>query len=301
MKRTILLVIAFSIAISQHAGAELITAVTSQRELITFDSATPDTIATSVAITGLLDQFESLYAIDFRPSNSTLYGLGNAPGSIYRLYTLDTNTGVATQVGSDITGVITGTFGGFDFNPSLDLIRIVTDSDQNLRIDPNTGVLINSDTSVAYAAGDSGFGTNPNIVGSAYNNNSPGAANTSLFGIDSNRDVLVLQDPPNNGTLNTVGALGVDFQNFAGFDVSGASGTAFASSIDTGFTGTNFYSIDLTTGGATLVGEIGSGLIINDFAAGPSSVPEPSSIAVLAMGACAVYRFRKRNSAKCRV
>jgi hypothetical protein len=284
-----------------YAQADVIFAVTSARELISFDSATPGTISTSTAITGLQDQFEAVNAIDFRPANGSLYALGNAPGSIYRLYTLNTTTGVATKIGSDITG-ITGSFMGFDFNPTVDLIRIVTDSDQNFRFNPNTGALTSSDSVLAYAAGDANAGQNPNIVGSAYTNNFAGAATTTLFNIDSNRDVLVTQVPPNNGTLNTVGALGVDFQSFTGFDVT-SSGTAFATTTNATLTGTNLYTINLGTGAATLVGAIGNGVVINDFSVGITAVPEPSSIALM-MGAFGFailipYRLRKNaNSPK---
>lgn len=39
----------------------------------------------------------------------------------------------------------------------------------------------------------------------------PAMTGTTLYDIDSSRGVLLLQDRPNNGTLNTVGPLGVDF------------------------------------------------------------------------------------------
>lgn len=286
-----------SLLVSSRANAELVFAITSGRNLITFDSATPGTIASSVSITGTQDLFEGINSIDFRPSNGVLYALGNAPGGIYRLYTLNRTNGALTKVGADITGTIGGTFQGFDFNPVADLLRVVTDTDQNFRFNATTGALVGTDTALAYAAGDSGAGTNPNIVGSAYNNNVAGAATTTLFNIDSGRDVLVTQVPPNNGTLNTIGALGVNFQNFVGFDISGTSGAAFATTTDAGLSLTNFFSVNLTTGAATLVGQIGNGLVINDFAV--NAVPEPSSVLLLSLSSLAIagfYRNRRRSS-----
>ncbi len=296
LKKFVIMAIACSLIHAGQLRAELVIGVTSARNLISFDTATPGTIISSTAITGLQDAFEAVNSIDFRPGTGIIYALGNAPGSIYRLYTLNATTGVATKVGADITGLITGSFQGLDFNPVVDLLRITTDSDQNFRFNPNTGAMVAQDANLAYAAGDSGAGQNPNIVGSAYINNVPSSAATTLFNIDSNRDVLTTQIPPNNGTLNTVGALGVDFQNFTGFDVSGATGTAFASTTNPGApTLSNLYTINLATGAASLVGQIGSNLVLNDIAI-VSAVPEPSSLALLSIGSVAWLKFRRRRT-----
>jgi Domain of unknown function (DUF4394) len=286
----------FSLAVSSCARAELILAVTSARNLVTFDSASPGTILSSVAITGTQDLFESISSIDFRPSTGALYALGNAPGSIYRLYTLNATTGALTKVGADISGTIGGSFQGFDFDPSLDVLRIITESDQNFRFNPTTGALISTDSNLAYAAGDSGAGANPNVVGSAYNNNIAGAATTTLFNIDSARDALVIQNPPNNGTLTTVGFLGVDFQNFVGFEVSGASGAAYATSVNSGLTQTNLYSINLTTGAASPLGQVGNNLVINDIAVSFVAVPEPSSFTLLSICAMLIVGASRNRS-----
>ena len=72
-------------------------------------------------------------------------------------------------------------------------------------------------------------GAIPAIVASAYTNSTPGATATQLFGIDSDLDILVLQNPPNSGTLSTIGSLGVDTGDRVGFDVVGESGEAYAS------------------------------------------------------------------------
>jgi hypothetical protein len=78
-----------------------------------------------------------------------------------------------------------------------------------------------------------------------------------LRGIDSNLDVMVIQNPANNGTLTTVGSLGVDASDLSSFDIS-SGGNAFAGLTLAGGTNTGFYTIDLTTGAATLVGIIGA-------------------------------------------
>ena len=94
------------------------------------------------------------------------------------------------------------------------------------------------------------------VTAAAYTHNIPDAPDTKLFEIDADRDVLVLQDPPNDGVLVTVGPLGVDFGPTGGFDiVTGSDGTehAFAAS------GASLYAIDLVTGAARSLGTIGDG------------------------------------------
>ncbi|MDZ4848874.1 MAG: DUF4394 domain-containing protein [Pirellulaceae bacterium] len=281
---------------ARRADAELVRGVTVFRELISFDSAAPGSVLSNVPITGPA-QFESILGLDYRPATGQLYALGNAPGSIYRLYRIDPTTAVATKVGSDITfsGV---TNVGFDFNPMVDRIRIVTDNGQNFRYHPDTGALVSTDTPLAYLAGDPNFGATPNIVGAAYSNNVAGALSTTLFDIDASLDILTTQNPANAGSLGTVGALGADFATTLGFDISGLTGNAFASTVNTGGAPTfsNLFSINLQTGAASLVGEIGAGLILNDIALGVA-VPEPTSfaLALVPLFASAIYRNRRRN------
>jgi hypothetical protein len=79
-------------------------------------------------------------------------------------------------------------------------------------VHPDTGLLVGIDGSLAYGAGDSNAGANPNVVAIGYDNGSFGnpPATTSAFGLDTGRDSLVKLDPAAAGTLATVGKLGVD-------------------------------------------------------------------------------------------
>ena len=52
-------------------------------------------------------------------------------------------------------------------------------------------------------------GCSPNVTASAYTNNFAGATTTTLYGIDTNLDILVTQGN-NTGTLGTIGPLGVN-------------------------------------------------------------------------------------------
>ena len=154
---------------------------------------------------------------------------------------------------------------GFDFNPTVDRIRVTSDSDQNLRLNPANGALAATDGPLAFAATDVNNGQNPNVVASAYTNSMSGATSTTLYDIDSDLDVLAIQNPPNSGTLNTVGPLGVNTGANVGFDISPTTGVAYASlevasatpTLSGAVTSTSgLYTISLSTGAATMVGPI---------------------------------------------
>lgn len=243
-------------------------AVTNAGTLASFRPGKPGQLLAEVAVTGLAAG-ESLLGIDFRPANGALYGLG----STSRLYRIDADSGIATALGTGpFTPALTGAEFGFDFNPVPDRVRVVSDAEQNLRLNPNTGAVAAVDASLVYAAGDAGFGLDPNVVGSAYTQNFAGSFSTTLYGIDSARDVLVTQGSlnsapvsPNSGMLFTVGGLGLDAQNGLGFDVTPLGG-AFAA-FDVAGAGTNrLYVMNLATGAATFVGTIGTAAGVRDIA-----------------------------------
>jgi hypothetical protein len=246
--------------------------LTAASQLVRFDAAAPGTILATVPITGLVAG-DTLVAIDFRPADGALFALGS--GS--RIYTVNTTTGAATQVGVDGAFTLAGTAFGFDFNPTVDRIRVVSDADQNQRLNPNNGTLAGLDTLLSYAAGDPNFGVNPNVAGSAYGSNVAGSPTTTLYAIDTNLDVLAIQNPPNAGVLNTVGALGVNTSAVLGFDIRTVGGvdTAYAA-LQVGAT-SGLYTINLATGAATLVGNFPGGTTIVGLAMAPAGVLQFSS------------------------
>jgi hypothetical protein len=272
-----------SVAIVGTASAELVYGVTNNGFLASWNSTTPGSLASGVAIQGLQAN-EKIVGIDFRPATGQLYGLG----SFNRLYTIDTATGFATQVGSPFAIPLNGTSFGFDFNPTVDRIRVTSDADQNLRLNPNTGAVVAADGMLQYAAGDPFSSSNPTIAHNAYTNNFAGAQTTTLYGIDTANDTLVIQNPPNLGTLVTVGSIGADMTDVGGFDISGLTGKAYAVILDAQSAKSTFWSIDLATGQGLLIGEIGGGAVITAM----SVVPAPSGIAFLALAAAGRRRRR---------
>jgi hypothetical protein len=233
--------------------------------LLTFDSADPGTITSAKRIGGLKERVE-FSDIDFRPATGELYGLSDTANSVYKI---NLSTGMASRVGPGMfSPALQGKNFGMDFNPVVDRIRIVSDLDQNLRVHPDTGVVVFEDLSLKYAGADSNSGKNPNVVSAAYNNNFNGTTSTTLFDIDSQLNTLATQVPPNDGVLNTVGPLGVNVNQLTGFDIT-ADNIASAS-FDIGATGTQLYTINLNTGAATLVGNIGQYVVLRDMAVMPA-------------------------------
>jgi hypothetical protein len=212
-------------------------AVDATNSLKTFSLATIGTPTSKPIL--LLQPGETILGIDIRPANGQLYALG----STGRIYTIDTTTGNATMIGAGPIA-ISGTEFGFDFNPVVDRLRIVSNTGVNIRVNPTDGTLVATDTTL-------NPGT-PNVTAVAYLNNYTGALVTTLYDVDSTTDMLYTQNPPNNGTLVPIGPLGINATASNGFDIGGTSNTAYGIFTVGGISG--LYTINTTTGAATLVG-----------------------------------------------
>lgn len=235
-------------------AAELLYGVTAKDQLVTLHSDSPGLFRSRDAITGLLGT-DKITAIDVRPSDGRLYGLS----SNSRLYTIAGRTGRATPVGGPFSPRLGARDVGFDFNPTVDKLRVVTGPGSNFRVDPVTGKLVDGDAAMtgvqgdrnlSYRANDPAGSAKPRVVASAYTGNSAGATATKLFGIDTARNTLVLQDPPDDGVLDTIGRLHIDAGGPGGFDIA-RNGRAYASFSRHGKGPTGLFRISLSTGRAT--------------------------------------------------
>ena len=229
-------------------------ALTNANELVKYSSGNPLSELSSVSITGLVSSSEKLLAIDFRPATGQLYGVTNQS----RLYVINQNTGTATAVSlTPFSPAINGTQIGFDFNPTVDRIRLVTSTDQNMRLNPETGTVAATDGSINPAGST--------VTAVAYTNSVAGAASTILYDIDVENDRLSIQSPPNAGTLTPVGSLGLQAFGEAGFDIAPDNSVAIAAIFGRDFEAGEaeesngnkyrFYYIDLATGAATNAGK----------------------------------------------
>lgn len=217
--------------------------------LHSFKPSTPNTIDASVAIGGL-NGGETLLGIDVRPKDGLLYGITSAA----RIVTIDPATGVATAkatLAADATdttlpyaGLVGAAF-AVDFNPVADRLRVIGDGGQNLRINVDTGATT-TDGAINRA------GAVPMVTAGAYTNSYAGATATTLYDIDGAS--LAMQNPPNDGVLANVGALGVAAMGDNGMDIAGGANGLILAALRTAVNGpSSLYRIDLATGAATLM------------------------------------------------
>ena len=257
-------------------------ALNEANQLVRFDSATPGTLEATLAFTGL-GAGETLRGIDFRPETSELFAVsvatGSAANSIVHTYVVNTTTGTLTVVGQTAAGLAGAADvpTGFDFNPTVDRLRYGNTSNENARLNPNNGSLAGNDTDLTYTAPATGP-----IIASAYDRNFANTPLTTLFAIDRGASRLVVQGGvdgtgpggPNGGAITAIGVLGVTLSATAdgGFDIENTSGTAFAA-LTASDNLTRLYTIDLTSGAATVVGNIGTGATgIRSLSAAPAAL-----------------------------
>jgi hypothetical protein len=261
------------------AHAVVLYGVDEINNLVSFDSAAPGTTLSSVAISGVTGS--SLLAIDFRPNTGLLYGLTDD----YRLFQIDRYSGATSLVS---TLALSGSNFAFDFNPTNNNLRIVSNNNTNYVYNFVTNALVNG-VNVSY-----GSGVDPDIVAAGYLNNDrdPGTG-TTLYVIDTRNDILATQNPA-TGALTQIGALGVDLGSRTSFDIftSGASNTPFVQN------GNSLYSINLGSGALSLIGNTDRAL----FALSAAPVPEPATWAMMLtgfglVGASARTKARRRAHA----
>jgi hypothetical protein len=201
-----------------------------------------------------------LEGIDFRPATGDLYGLG----SDRVVYRVNPVTAIAVAEGPAFESTPTALLGdriGFDFNPTVDKIRVTSDADDNLRLDPDPGSLLATDTKLTPAE--------VTVVGSAYTNSSfaPFASRpttTTLHALDvgSSPDRIWVQNPANAGTLQTPVSIRTELGRDAGFDIAGADNVGYVAGTPTGHDTPELYAVDVASGETKRLGRIGHGDIV---------------------------------------
>ncbi len=269
------------------AQADTIYGLTASNRIVTFTSAAPGTTISDRAITGLAAG-DRLLGIDRRPVDKLLYAIGSS-GNVYRLTQTPTSY-VATNLGAVSTS-LTGSSYGFDFNPTVDRIRVVSDANQNLRLNPNAaplGTIVDGSLTLNGAP-------QIDLLGVAYTNSVAGATTTRLYGIDARTGALVRSTNANAGTYVNFGLTGTAYQSL-GLALDNAQALGFDISANTGLGyfnfGSDLYRINLETGAPTLLGGIGAGGLVG-LAAG--AVPEPQSWALLIAGFGLVGAAQRRH------
>jgi len=252
------------------ANAEVIYGVSDQLgELISFDSASPGSLISSYAISGV-QSGDEIRGIDW--VNGTLYGLGDQGN----LYTMDT-TGHATLVGTGLGVALSGVY--FGFNAGASQLYVSSDLGANLTVDPVTGLATVNPT---YSSAD--------VDALAYE-----YASGTFYGISvKNNELLSLN--PVTGAVSDVAPTGVGILTHPiGFDISPTTGIAYVTAPVGGVT--EIYTEDLTTGGLTSIGDVGPPSV---FTEGLDSiavvgVPEPATMSLFVVGGFSLLGFLRRR------
>ena len=245
--------------------------ITADGSLVRFDAGNTSRARQIGTITGLAAG-ERLVGIDISPYVGALHGLGDKSS----LYEIDMGSARAVRKASLVTEsgdavTLRGARFAIDFNPASDRLRVTSDTGQNLRINVDTGVT-SVDRALAYAAGDRNAGATPAITGAAYSNNDSDslvtpplvpagrvATGTTLYSIDAARGSLVTQEPPNEGTLQTVRRLRPRAGTPSGFDIFSPTDSAGNTVRNVGYAAfrrggrARLYKVNLRTGRTTRV------------------------------------------------
>jgi Domain of unknown function (DUF4394) len=246
-------------------GDELkIFGLTADQRLVKFRECNPTRLREIGSVYGLQAPDVTLVGIDFRVQDGKLYGVGNGGG----IYTINRSTAVASLV-SRLTVPLDGQFFGVDFNPAADALRIISDTGQNLR-HPFAGPLMfqtQIDGVLNYPVPMTPVTPATGLTGAAYTNNDLDTnTGTTLFDIDSSRNQVVIQSPPNAGALVPTGLLTVDADTSVGFDIYttlqdnvAVDNNGFASLTVGGVPG--FYRVNVQTGEAVLIDYIADAVV----------------------------------------
>jgi Domain of unknown function (DUF4394) len=191
--------------------------------------------------------------IDFRPASGDLYALGSNRVA----YRLNPRTAIAVPEGPSfdrMPSILPGTSNGFDFNPTVDKIRVTSDAGANVRVNPDDGTLLSVDTNLTPAG--------VQVVGSAYTNSSFSAVRptvTELYAYDvgPSPDKLWIQRPANAGTLIMPVPTGLDLGSDVGFDIAGVANVGYLAGTPQGRNASRLYRLDLSTGRTRSLGRIG--------------------------------------------
>ncbi|MBY6201650.1 DUF4394 domain-containing protein [Maritalea mobilis] len=231
----------------------------------------PDLADPATAMSQDLDN--AVAAIAYRPVTGDLLGFGAG-----MIYTIDPMTGMMSDLSAsfmDDAMIDDDAMVGFDFNNAIDAVRAVSTAGDNLVYFPD-GFGDNDEransvrrfTTLAYEDGDANAGTTPMVFANAYTNaiNGMTASETFQYALDAETDSLVSL-ANNAGMLATIAevtvdGMAVDLAPMGGFDIaSPAEGENMAYAIlqMEGAETAGLYSIDLESGAAEMLADLGMG------------------------------------------
>lgn len=209
-------------------------------------------------------------SIAWRPVTGEL--VGYADGAIV---TIDTTSGETRDQGAsfmDDAMISVNAVVAFDFNNKIDAVRAVSSMGDNLVYFPtdfgdDKANSVRRFTNLFYAEGDTSEGADPLIFANAYTNAISGAKadGTFQYALDARANALVSL-ANNAGSLDTIGLVMIDGQPtdilpVGGFDIVSAEegkDAAYAVLQIDGQDTAGLYAIDLASGAATLLSDLGT-------------------------------------------
>jgi hypothetical protein len=210
-------------------------------EYVSFDADVPGTL------NDIANENELMFGATFVNNDFTKeYVVGYPSGD---LETIDTTTGARTTVGSTGQGTNTRDI-AYDAQTGTTFGTAISgDMTDLFTVDTTTGAMTLVGTI-------NGVGEPSYVMGLAVD-----PSNGLMYGIEIVSSTLIAIDKT-SGDASTVGSLGFSTRFGQGLDFNAATHTLYLASIDYGGgTGQNMYTVDLTTGAASLVGPFPSGTI----------------------------------------
>ena len=112
----------------------------------------------------------------------------------------------------------------------------------------------------------------PQVIASAYTNSFAGATSTALYNIDAAKMAVVLQAPPNDGTLAMIKPLvNLDFSGIAGFDISPVTNRGYMVMRESKTQRSLLYEIYYETGDHNPIGQVWFFEQVSGFAVEPAN------------------------------
>jgi hypothetical protein len=255
---------------AQPVSAEVAYSVTETNKLVRFETGKTghDIIGT---ISGTIGG-EPILSIDFRPFDGRLYGI-----SANRLYMIDPFTAQAQVVeisiwpNSPFPTPLVGN-ADMDFDPVTGMIRMVTDTNQNLRINSVNGAFV-TDTPISGVAG---------VAAIAFTHNFPSSDRSTIVAISHTTNGLAriggvdLNDGGASqaaGVATAGGGLMFDVDAPMGLDIPARDNEAFAVLTPAGNTQSGLYRVNLVNGSVTLIREVLVGERLRGLALVSRAVP----------------------------
>lgn len=159
---------------------------------------------------------EGIEDIAVRSGDGKLYILSDEN----RVYLVNLTTRAAVPVAAGVTASLDGRNFGIDFDPVGNRLRVVSDNDENLSINPNDALATPAST-LRYSPDNQGDEPeSPEVVAAAYTNPNNPERGTQLYVLDTKEDAVYLVDPPDGGLLSNKQTLEIDITTRAGLDFS---------------------------------------------------------------------------------